>query len=99
MPIVTSASSPAIAAVPDQALKTVDKALYWQTLRVFGRTSGDELYSLAAISREVELESEKVLFSEGHASAMWLILSGEIELRSADSGHEVRAGWMRPVAA
>ena len=72
-------------------MKTVDKALYWQTVPVFGRTSGDELYSLAAISREVELEAEQTLFSEGHASAMWLLLSGELELESAESERKVRA--------
>lgn len=67
---------------PNGPLKTVDKALYLQTVSMFARTTGEELYSLAAIAHERALATDDLLFSEGHPSSVWLLLDGEVELEN-----------------
>ena len=69
---------------PGRELKSVDKVLYLQSLPVFGRARADELYELAAITRDVVLEPDKTLFSEGHPSSIWLVLAGDVTLESRD---------------
>lgn len=69
-----------------QALKTVDKALYLQTVPILARATADELYLLAAITREVSFQPDEILFSEGHPSSILLVLSGSVELESPAGG-------------
>ncbi len=83
-PSQTRASQALQAPTPGGELKSVDKVLYLQILPVFERARADELYELAAITRDIVLEPEKALFSEGHPSSIWLVLAGEVTLESRD---------------
>jgi len=71
-----------------EPLKTVDKVLYLQTVPILHRATADELYELAAITREVELEASGLLFSEGHPASIWLLLSGAFVLESPSGDDE-----------
>ncbi len=83
-PSQTRASQELQAPTPGVELKSVDKVLILQILPVFEGARTDELYELAAITRDVVLEPDKALFSEGHPSSIWLVLAGEITLESRD---------------
>ncbi len=83
-PSQTRASQEPQAPTPGDELKSVDKVLYLQILPVFERARADELYELAAITRDVVLEPDKALFSEGHPSSIWLVLDGDVTLESRD---------------
>ena len=83
-PSQTRASQEPQAPTPGDELKSVDKVLYLQILPVFERARADELYQLAAITRDVVLEPDKALFSEGHPSSIWLVLDGDVTLESRD---------------
>ncbi len=74
-----------------EALKTVDKALYLQTVPIFARATADELYVLAAITREVSFQPDEILFSEGHPSSILLVLSGNVALESPAGGESANA--------
>ena len=74
-----------------EALKTVDKALYLQTVPIFARATADELYVLAAIAREVSFQPDEILFSEGHPSSILLVLSGNVALESPAGGESANA--------
>ncbi len=78
-----------------EPLKPVDKVLLLQGLAIFARASADELYELAAVTREITLEAEESVFSESDPPSILQILSGELELRAAEASRapiEVRAG-------
>ena len=90
-PSQTRASQALQAPTPGGELKSVDKVLYLQILPVFERARADELYELAAITRDVVLEPDKVLFSEGHPSSIWLVLAGDITIESRDG--EQKGTW------
>jgi len=74
----------------DATLKTVDKALVLQSVPVFARTTGEELYALASITQHKSHDTDAVLFSQGHAASIWLLLDGAIEL-STSSGESLVA--------
>jgi CRP-like cAMP-binding protein len=80
-----------ISPLPSEDLKTVDKALYLQTLPIFARATADELYVLAAITREVVFPSDEILFSEGHPSSILLVLAGGVALESPSGGKATNA--------
>lgn len=83
-----------VSPLPEERLKTVDKVMFLQTVPAFARASADELYAIAAISREVWCEPDEVLFSEGHPSSICLVLSGQLRLEppSGEKGVTVGAG-------
>ncbi len=83
-PSQTRVSQELQAPTPGGELKSVDKVLYLQTLPVFEGARAEELYELAAITRDVVLEPDKALFAEGHPSSIWLVLAGEVTLESRD---------------
>ncbi len=89
-PSQTRASQELQAPTPGVELKSVDKVLILQILPVFEGARTDELYELAAITRDVVLEPDKALFSEGHPSSIWLVLAGDVTLESRD-GERKRA--------
>ena len=72
-------------------LKTVDKALYLQTIPILARATADELYVLAAITREVSFQPDETLFSEGHPSSLLLVLAGSVALESPSGGESDNA--------
>ena len=87
----SSPGQPVQAPLVTEALKTVDKALYLQTVPIFARATADELYVLAAITREVSFQPDEILFSEGHPSSIVLVLSGSVALESPAGGESVNA--------
>lgn len=88
---VSNPGEPLPAPLLTQDLKTVDKALYLQTLPIFARATADELYVLAAITREVSFQSDEILFSEGHPSSILLVLAGRVALESPSGGEAIDA--------
>lgn len=68
--------------VASAPLKNVDKVLYLQTIPIFARASAEELYELAALTREVVLPAKASIFNEGEPSAIFLLLAGEMRLES-----------------
>jgi len=83
---VSSPGQPLQAPSTTEALKTVDKALYLQGVPIFARATADELYVLAAITREVSFQPDEILFSEGQPSSIVLVLSGSVALESPAGG-------------
>jgi CRP-like cAMP-binding protein len=83
-----------LSTLPAEALKIVDKVLFLQTVPVLARATADELYALAAITREVSFQQDEVLFSEGQFASLWVMLSGELRLEppSGDAAISVRPG-------
>ena len=88
---VSSPVQPVQAPRLTEDLKTVDKALYLQTLPIFARATADELYVLAAITREVSFQLDEILFSEGHPSSILLVLAGSIALELPSGGESANA--------
>ncbi len=70
-------------AASEGPLKTVDKALVLQTVPLFARATGEELFALASIAHERALEPGDQLFSEGHPTSVWLMLEGDVDLASS----------------
>ncbi len=75
----------------DVALKTVDKVMLLQTVPIFTHATAEEIYALAAISRELPLEPDRTPWSSGAAASILVLLSGEIEL-TLDGGSPIIAG-------
>lgn len=71
-------------------LKTVDKVLYLQAIPIFARADSDELFELAAITKDHELQPDAILFSEGDPASILALLSGEIELMPASGGESFK---------
>jgi CRP-like cAMP-binding protein len=82
----TVAASRLEAASGGDPLKAVDKVLYLQSIPFFARADGDELFEVAAITRELDLEPDAILFSEGDPASILVLLSGEMELMPASGG-------------
>ncbi|GMR22883.1 MAG: hypothetical protein BMS9Abin37_1262 [Acidobacteriota bacterium] len=72
-------------------LKTVDKVLYLQMIPILARATADELYVLAAITREVSFQLDEILFSEGNPSSILLVLAGSVALESPSGGESENA--------
>lgn len=69
----------------ERELKTVEKVMFLQALPILSRATAEEIYALAAIAREVDLESGTTAFTEGDPPAILLLLSGQLELESPDA--------------
>jgi CRP-like cAMP-binding protein len=65
-------------------LTPVEKVLALQRMPMFARVSADEMRQLADIAQAVEMTGGATLFTESAAPALWLVLSGEVTLSSAD---------------
>ena len=72
----------------DRGLKTVEKVMFLQALPILSRATAEELYALAAIAREVDLEPATTAFTEGDPPAILLLLSGEVQLESRETTAE-----------
>jgi len=70
----------------DKPLGNVDKVMYLQTLPILARATGEELYEVAALAREVNLHPGDVLFSKGDSPSIILTLDGSFELETEDGG-------------
>ncbi len=62
-------------------LSTIEKALFLKGVNMFETMSADELKILSNISREIQIESGKVLFEQGDScDYLYVIVDGEIEI-------------------
>ena len=73
-------------------LKTVEKVMYLQTVPILSHATAEELYEVAAIAREIALVEGEILFSAGAPASIVLLLSGSIEISSAEGNVKVEAG-------
>ena len=73
-------------------LKTVEKVMYLQTVPILSHATAEELYEVAAIAREIALVEPEILFSAGAPASIVLLLSGSIEISSAEGNDKVEAG-------
>jgi CRP-like cAMP-binding protein len=67
-----------------EPLKTVEKALLLQTIPIFSRATGEEIYEVAAIARETGRENGSTLLQPGKEAAIVLVLAGAIRLSSPE---------------
>ena len=67
-------------------LQAVEKILLLGEMPVFARASAGDLSLLAGIAREAPLTGGEVLFKEGTAPALYLVLSGEIVVEPIAGG-------------
>ena len=62
-------------------LTTVEKVILLQDIDIFEKIPTDGLAHLAAITEEVELAPETVIYSEGEIpDGMYVVIDGEVEL-------------------
>jgi len=62
-------------------LTTIEKVIFLQEVDIFEFSSSENLSYVAAITEELELTTDQVLFEEGDISdAMFLVVDGKIEL-------------------
>ena len=64
-------------------LTPVEKVLALQRVPLFARVTADEMRHLADIAAAVDLTPGAAPFAESAAPALWLMLSGELELASS----------------
>lgn len=69
-------------------LTTVEKVIFLQDVDIFEYTSTEDLSHIAAITDEIEFQSDHTLFKEGEISdAMYMVIEGKVRLTRA--GQEV----------
>lgn len=64
----------------DKPLGNVDKVMYLQTLPMLARATGEELYEVATIAREISLDPGQTLAQPGEAPSIVLVLTGGLEI-------------------
>jgi CRP-like cAMP-binding protein len=75
----------------ENALSTVEKVMYLQTVPILSHATAEEIYEVAAIAREIALTEGESLFTPGAPASIILLLSGAISLTSA-AGSDERVG-------
>lgn len=87
----------ALALRGDQDLKPIEKVLLLQELPIFSRSTAEELFALAAITRRLPLVENQRVFSEGDSPAIYILLSGELSIHPPDEGGgDARSEVVRP---
>jgi CRP-like cAMP-binding protein/HEAT repeat protein len=71
-----------LAALAAGGLAPVQRVLALQRVPVFSRVSAEEIRPLAEIAQPVKMETGAPLFNESAPPAVWLVLSGEVQLNS-----------------
>ncbi len=82
-----SVTRPAVARLTD-GLQAIDKLLIVEEMPVFHRASAGDLTALASIVREAPLTAGEALFQESDVPAIYVLLSGRLELHGADGSTE-----------
>jgi CRP-like cAMP-binding protein len=67
-----------------EPLKTVEKAMLLQTIPIFSRATGAEIYEVAAIAKENAREKAVTLLEAGKEASIVLVLSGDLRLSSPE---------------
>lgn len=77
-------------------LTTIEKVIFLQDVDIFEYTSTEDLSHIAAITFEIEVKKDNVIYNEGDVSdAMYLIIDGTVSLRREAA--EVMQGKSRDV--
>lgn len=77
-------------------LTTVEKVLFLQDVDIFEYTSTEDLALIAAITEEIELKPDKIIFKEGEIpDAMYVVSEGKVSLSRA--GQEVMVAKQKDV--
>lgn len=66
-------------------LTTVEKVIFLQEIDIFEYTTTEDLAHIAAITEELELKGDHVIFKEGDLpDAMYMVLDGAVRLTRSD---------------
>lgn len=66
-------------------LTTVEKVIFLQDIDIFKYISSENLAHIAAITDEIELQPEHVIFKEGEfPDAMYMVIEGKVKLTRED---------------
>ena len=65
-------------------IEAVEKVLALQRVPSFAALNAEEIRQLAGIARSVKMAAGTPLFESAAPSAMWLLLSGDVEIEQAD---------------
>jgi len=77
-------------------LTTIEKVIFLQDVDIFEYTSTEDLSHIAAITSEIEVKKDSIIYNEGDISdAMYLIIDGTVSLRR--EAVEVMQGKARDV--
>jgi CRP/FNR family transcriptional regulator len=77
-------------------LTTIEKVIFLQDVDIFEYTSTEDLSHIAAITTEIEIRKNNVVYNEGDISdAMYMIIDGAVSLRR--KGVEVMEGKVKDV--
>jgi hypothetical protein len=67
-------------------LEPIEKVLLLEEMPVFSRATSEQLGLLAGITHEVKMKESELLFREGDAPAIYILLEGELSLEPAAGG-------------
>jgi ATP:ADP antiporter, AAA family len=72
-------------------LEPIEKVLLLEEMPVFSRATSEQLALLAGITQEVKLSENELLFREGDAPAIYILLDGELSLEPVAGGEPLFA--------
>ena len=62
-------------------LTIIEKVLFLQEIDIFKFTSTEDLAHIAAITEEIEIKKDVIIFKEGHIpDAMYMVIDGSVRL-------------------
>ncbi|UCC79682.1 MAG: cyclic nucleotide-binding domain-containing protein [Candidatus Zixiibacteriota bacterium] len=77
-------------------LTTIEKVIFLQDVDIFEYTSTEDLSHIAAITTEIEVKRNNIIYNEGDISdAMYMIIDGAVSLRR--EGIEIMEGKVKDV--
>ncbi len=86
----TVVTRPSVARLED-GVQVIEKILVIEEMPLLARARAEDIAALAAIAREVPLTAGELLFREGDAPALYVLLAGEIALEPMAGGEPVHA--------
>jgi len=81
---------PSVARLED-GVQAIEKILVMEEMPILARAQAEDIAALAAIAREVPLTAGELLFREGDAPALYVLLAGELSLEPMAGGEPVHA--------
>lgn len=75
-------------------LTTIEKVIFLQEVDLFGHTSTENLAQVAAITEEIHVDRDSIIYREGELSdSMYLVVDGKIRLHK--QGQEIMIAGKR----
>jgi len=84
--VLSGVVQPPQAARFKNGLEPIEKVLLLEEMPVFSHATSEQLAHLAGITQEVKLTESELLFSEGDAPAIYILLMGELSLEPVSGG-------------